>query len=195
MKIDKIQNNNRISFAAIHEQKGMDFNLKRKKIADSIKREFNKVNPNDKDGRTYLAQAESQGFNVYLSYSKDKKDIDSVRVDIADTLDEQRAKAHKQPLLNESTKIGVYKSPYDFNIEDFEKYYNPIEKVIKKASSFINSFIYASAAAIALGLGLVAVKQCNNKQEGVNIKKQAVEIVNDTIKKDSIKPIINMIKK
>ena len=195
MKIDKIQNNNRISFAAIHEQKGMDFNLKRKKIADSIKREFNKVNPNDKDGRTYLAQAESRGFNVYLSYSKDKKDIDFVRVDIADTLDEQRAKAHKQPLLNEGTKIGIYKSPYDFKIEDFEKYYNPIEKVIKKASCFINSFIYASAAAIALGLGLVTIKQCNNKQEGVNIKKQAVEIVNDTIKKDSIKPVINMIKK
>lgn len=196
MKIDKIQNNNRIYFKAIHEQKGMDFNLKRRKIADSIKQELNKVDPNDKEGHTYLMQAENHGFDVYLSYKKDKENIDFVRVDVAaNKPDEQQATIHNASPLNESTKIGVYKSTDEFNIKDFEQYYNPTEKIIKKSHRSFNSFIYACVGLIAGGLSLVAFKDCKNKQEVENIRKQAVEIVNDTIKKDSIKPIINMIKK
>ena len=178
-------NNNQPSFGAIRFQDGLLNNKNHKAIYDFITGKLNEVDPSDRLKRSFVKRAEDHKLDVLFT-GKDKY---SVRVDV---LSQKAFENNYYAIsrLNDDTHVGTYCLPQQFNIRRFNYVYKPIEKSREKLTNFytrVKNGLLCVLIPTAIGLVGYGVKKDLTSVEG---KPNTTIVAKDTLKTDSIKPIL-----
>lgn len=176
--------NNQPSFGAIKYQDGLLNNKNRKAVSDFITRKLNEIDPSDKLKRTFVERADRWEHDIL--FTKGEKN-NSVRIDVVSKLEQEETTAISNGvLIHNGTHVGTYSKPEQFDIQDFNKAYKPREKTDK----FYVGFMYGLLGVLftaAIGVVSYAVKKDVNS---VNGKPKTTIVAKDSLKTDSIKPIL-----
>ena len=175
--------NNQQSFGAIKLQAGLLNNKNRKAVSDFIASKLNEIDPSDKLKRSYVERAERCGFNILFSKGEKNK---SVRVDVVCMLLEEKAAVYNGVPIYDWTHVGTYSKPEEFNIKHFNNTYKPNEQKTKTIAGIMNGVLGILITAIVGLVGYVIKKDLSAVKDTPN----TTIVVKDTLKTDSIKPIL-----
>lgn len=177
-------NNNQPSFGAIKIQCGLLNNKNRKVISDFITEKLYGIDSSDKLKRSFVERAEHYGYDVL--FSKGEKG-NSVRVDVVDTLEQQKAAVWNGTPISDFTYVGTYSKPEQFDIKDFNNTYRQNEKTTK---FYVGCMTGLLGALITATVGLLFAYAVKKDLTSAIEKPNTTIVAKDSLKTDSIKPIL-----
>ena len=175
--------NNQPSFGAIKIQDGLLNKKNRKEISDFITGKLNEVDPSDRLKRSFVERAERWGHDILFTIGEENN---SVRVDVVTQLSQQKAAVYNGNPINDLTHVGTYSKPEQFDIQDFNNAYRPSEKTTKFYTGLMTGLLGVLFTA-AVGVVGYAVKKDVDSVKG---KPNTTIVAKDSLKTDSIKPIL-----